>query len=306
MTKKFGRKYKILVVDANNIALDVSDLKCTFKVEKLGYQAINFADITIYNLSPKTQSDIINYGARVIIEAGYENAEYGKIFDGDLIQPIFDRENVIDYKLTLHCLDGDSPLNMNFVTMSVQANYTSKSNLLAVLKNSHFPFNDYDITDNLDNVEMPRGKVFFGSPKKYFRQIAEANNAQWSYNDRKFILSNITDIPNTEAILVTPENGLIGVPQQTEEGIEFKTLLNPNLKIQYPAVQVKIDNSLIRQQKIKYGQYLSRLDQDGYYYICSVIHTGDTRGDDWYSDVIGFNASGGKYGLLSNSNQNIN
>jgi hypothetical protein len=285
-------------MDGNNVALDVSDLRCTFRIEKIGYQAINYGDISIYNLSSQTQADIIKYGMRVVLEAGYENGQYGKIFDGDIFQPLWDRENVVDYKLTLHCFDGDSQLNNNFVGMTVQASHDQRSDLLNIMKNARNSFSNGQISTDLDNTEMPRGKVFFGMPKKYFREIANANNHQWSYVDRELVFSNLTNIPVGKALVVSPETGLIGTPQQTQDGVEFKVLLDPNIKVQYPAMQVKIDNSVVRQQKIMLGQLQTRLDQDGFYYVASVTHCGDTRGDDWYTEVIGFNSTTGRLAAM--------
>ena len=304
---RFGRKYRVLVMDGNNVALDVSNLKCSFRIEKIGYQAINYGDITIYNLNANTRADIIKYGMRVVLEAGYENGQYGKIFDGDLFQPLWDRENVVDNKLTLHCFDGDSQLNTNFVGMTVQASHNQRSDLLNIMKNARNPFNDSYISPDLDSTEMPRGKVFFGMPKSYFREIANANNHQWSYVDRELIFSNLTNIPVSSALVVSPETGLIGTPQQTQDGIEFKTLLNPNIKVKYPPMQVKIDNSVIRQQKVMLGQLQTRLDQDGFYYVASVVHSGDTRGDDWYTEVIGFNSTSGRLAAMyETAEQNLN
>jgi len=304
---RFVRKYRITIIDQNNIALDVSDLRCTFRVEYLGYQYQNFAEISIYNLSSKTQVDIIKSGLRLVLEAGYKNGQFGKIFDGNIYQPIWDRENIVDYKLTLLCFDGDSQLNLNFVNMAVQVNHDSRNDLLAIMKNARYPFENGGITENIDTTEMPRGKVYFGMPKKYFREIANANNAQWSYTNGKLIVSNLTNIPQTEALVISPDNGLIGTPQQTQDGVELKTLLNPALRVQYPPMQIKLDNSIVRQAKLQFGQLQTRLDQDGFYYVASVVHYGDTRGDEWYTDIVGFNSTGsGLVSLYNNNRQFLN
>jgi len=305
---RFIRKFRVQVIDGNNIALDVSDLRCTFRIEKIGAkQTSNYGDISIYNLAADTQADIVKFGMRVVVEAGYQDGEYGKIFDGNIFQPLWDRENVVDNVLTLHCFDGETELNRNFITMTVQASHDQRTDVLHIMDNARNKFAKGQITEEIDTTKMPRGKVFFGCPKKYFREISNANNSQWSFVDRELIIGNLTNIPQSEALVISPETGLVGTPQQTQDGVEFRSLLNPSIKIQYPPLQVKIDNSAIRQQKIMLGQLQTRLDQDGFYYVASVIHSGDTRGDDWFTDVVGFNSSTGKLATMyQTTGQNLN
>jgi len=302
----FIRKYRVMVIDGNDVALDVSDLRVTFNIQKTGVQeAINYGDITIYNLSPQTECDIIKYGMRVIVEAGYNDGQYGQIFDGDVFQLMWNRENVVDYTLTLHCFDGDSQLNYNIVGMTVQASHDMRSDLLAIMKNARSPFGGGQIVADIDETPMPRGKVFFGMPKDYFRKIAKANNAQWYYADRHLSFSTLTNVPQDEAIVISPNNGLIGTPQQIEYGVQFRCLLNPAIKIQLNPMRVKLDMSTIRQQKIMIGQLPTRLDQDGIYAVSSLTHIGDTRGDDWYTDVQGFNLLGPMAAIYQNKTQNL-
>src|ERR1035438_10547257 len=122
----FIRQYRIIVSNGNNVALDISDLRCTFKIEK-SFKAINFGEVTIYNLSANTQADIIQYGMRVVIEAGYENGNYGVIFDGDVYQPIWNREDIVDNTLTLCCFDGNSVLINNMISATVEASHDMRT-----------------------------------------------------------------------------------------------------------------------------------------------------------------------------------
>ena len=54
-------------------------LRCTFHIEKTGLHAINYADISIYNLTGSTEKAIIEEGMQVIVNAGYEDGAYGTI-----------------------------------------------------------------------------------------------------------------------------------------------------------------------------------------------------------------------------------
>lgn len=76
----FGRKYRVIVSDVNGVGIDVSTLRCTFQIEKSLLETPNYAEIVLYNLSAQTENSIIKEGAKVILEAGYQNPQYGLIF----------------------------------------------------------------------------------------------------------------------------------------------------------------------------------------------------------------------------------
>lgn len=122
MSGQWLRKYRVLVADKGNNAIDVSELRCQFRVMKSPYFP-NYSDITIWNAKMEVFNEIINTGMRVILEAGYEDTvlgkgEYGVIYDGDVIQPIWDKPTHTDYTLTLHCVDGDLFWNNNYTSMT--------------------------------------------------------------------------------------------------------------------------------------------------------------------------------------------
>lgn len=296
----YGRKYQVLVVmEDGTTALDVSNsvfepeaLRVVFRIEYVGYEAYYWGEIDIYNLEGETEKKIITEGSKVIIQAGYRDGPYGKIFEGYVLQPMRDRENVVDYKLTLNCVDQKLVLDKNFTKFTANVGLDTRGQIEAVAKNSNTPITLGHITDDLPKTQLPRGKVFFGEPKKYFRQLAHFNSAQWWVKDNEVHISKITDIPEGEALVYTPSTGLVGTPVQTDSGVTFKVLLDPRLKIKAPAMMVKLDQALIRQQKIKYGQYVSVLDRDGQYQVAGVSHIGDTRGNDWYTEVIGISSGG--------------
>ena len=155
---------------------------------------------------------------------------------------------------------------------------------------------------------LPRGRVFFGEPKKYFRSIAADNNAQWFIENGELNIGRIQDDPTPEknALVINPDNGLIGSPQQIEDGVTFRTLLNPTLKIALPAMWVKLDMTQIVAMKVNIGQLQTKLDEDGLYRICSVIHTGDSRGQEWYTECIGVTFMGRLAALLETAQESPN
>jgi hypothetical protein len=156
------------------------------------------------------------------------------------------------------------------------------------------------VSSALAGKKMPRGGVLFGNPDKYLTKIANNNNMQWWFGLNGLNLGKSDEDVPTQSVdfVYTPNTGIIGVPQQTQYGVDFRVLLDPRIRIQRPLPVVKIDNSTIRQQKLQIGEYLNILDQDGEYIVIAARHFGDTRGNEWYTDITGLTSTGGKLAML--------
>jgi hypothetical protein len=99
------------------------------------------------------------------------------------------------------------------------------------------------------------------------------------------MLADEPEISTAPPVVLTPDTGIIGTPVQTAHGIYFRTLLNPRIEVTQPTSRVKIDNTAIRQAKVRVGEYITPLDQDGIYNVVGVRYVGDSRGQDWYCEV---------------------
>lgn len=298
----YNRKYRILISDKSNTALDVSDLRCIFRVEKRMTQTPNMAECVIYNLSAETEGVIIEQGYRLVIEAGYsgitkeeentpseegslEYSQYGVIFDGFVVQVTREREDGVNFRLNIMALDGDRYLIGNFVKGTLKSDSTPRQVIQAISSNANTSAQIATVSPDISARKLTRGKVIFGEPKKYLREIAIDNDAVNYMDDGKIYIIKATDeIPSDMTVILTPEAGLIGTPQQDNGGVHIRSLLNPKLKLRG---KVKIDNSLVRMAKAQQGQRVVPLDEDGEYQINSLLFSGDTRGQEWYTDIYG-------------------
>lgn len=331
------RKYRILVTNKNDKqALDVSDLHCTFEVHKRRSEGASYAIVRIYNLATETEKLIINDGDRVLIEAGYEgtigpdrkndilktpgfmtekytsksktdatSGQYGVIFDGQVVYPTRDRETNADYVLTLSCIDGNQPLNFNYIQMSVNKGINQRQIFETACNGGSVRTAWSHVTDGLGKQRLPRGKVFFGRTFDYIDDICRGNNALYFFEGDKLNLYQLTDVTEDEALVVDPFTGLIGVPQQTTHGLNFRVLLNPSIKL---ATKIKIARSEIKEQTLTVGQKQLPLDEDWIYQAIEVTHIGDTRGNDWYTDVVGLSRHGAEAlpGIYSSGSTYVN
>lgn len=283
MIPQFNRKWSLLVAGEDGEGLDLSPLRCVFEIVKKDIQSPNRATFTVYNISDKTIYKLRKSFTKIIVNAGYI-ANYGLIFTGN-IKGFYEGRSGTDKYLKIYAGDGDEAYNYTVINKTFAAGI-SATDQTAILSDAMGVKIGYQ--SQLSSAQLPRGKVFFGRPQEYMRKVASTEQCTWSIQDGQITFLKRTELLPTEAVLLTPNTGLIGTPTRTEDGIEGECLLNPLLKI---GAAVKIDQTYISDADVDYNSdnnksSLKAYDGDGVYRLISITHKGDTRGNDWYSDFI--------------------
>lgn len=289
----YGRRYRVIVDLGNNQAFDVSELRCEFEIVKTSYPMATQSTITIYNLNPDDENKLIKSGQRIIIEAGYSGEQYGKIFEGNIIQPLRSKENGVDYKLTLVSMDSDRFVTYGLIGVSLTAQETARSAIETLTtKTGNVTGANYGMQIGVladQQISYPRGKVMFGSPTQYLTQIAKSMNATYYTDDGTVNIISPKDLADNEIFDLSPDTGLIGTPSQNEYGISCRCLLNPRLKLNS---LFRIDNSRITNMKYTQGQAIRSLDSSGIYRVIKITYRGDTRGNTWETEVDAISQAG--------------
>lgn len=301
--EQYLRACTLIVYGTNLNGLDLSQLRIKFSVKHSDSQSPNTADIRVYNVSEETAlSMLINLSppsgistttpGRVVLQAGYQS-NFGVIFQGNIKQIILGRESATDTFVDIVAGDGHLAYNYAIVNTTIAAGSTPTSQInAAVTSTSKFGVSLGYVgnQDTINNVKLPRGKVMYGNAKNYLRTVSQTIGQTWSIQNEQ-----VTFIPKKSfkpgvAVVLTSKTGLIGTPQQTNEGVNIKCLLNPNIKI---GGRVNIAEATISDFKINLATPNSPanipppLTQDGIYYVLVTEQTGDTRGVDWYTNILG-------------------
>jgi hypothetical protein len=294
MTQQWLRYCK-LTVEGGGEAIDLSELRIRFAVDQHTLQTPNVADITITNLSDQTAQKIKNEGALVTLEAGYQ-ASHGLIFKGQIIQKRKGRENPVDTYLSILAQGGDQAYNHAVVNRTLAAGHTYKDQVYA----AHEAMKPFGISlgyiTDLGSKKMPRGRVLFGMARDVLRTISISTGTSWSINNNQLTVVKDSEAAPGGAIVLNSRTGLIGLPTQTIDGIRVTCLLNAKIT---PGTLIQIDQGDIQEAKFDPG-YLGTVNNsmipttadDGFYKVLVVNHSGDTRGDTWYSDMLCIRADG--------------
>lgn len=279
------RACSLVVAGAGGQGLQLGDLRVTFQTRKGDVETPNSAEIRIYNLAPATASRMKREFTRVVLQAGYQN-NLGIIFDGNIRQRRQGRENGTDTWLELIAADGDQAYNWAVVNTTLAAGSTPADRVQVCQQAFEAKGVGAGYRPELGNTTLPRGKVMYGMARKFMRETADTTGCSWSIQDGTMIMVPYTAYLPGEAVVLTHETGLVGTPEQTNEGIKVRCLLNPRLRING---RIKLNNTSIQAAKTDLkmsAQRPPKMDTDGFYRIIKCEFCGDTRGNDWYADMV--------------------
>lgn len=288
---QYIRRCNLIVAGASGEGLDLSGLRIKFKVKKSDAQTPNTAEIRVYNLAESTVRQIREEFTTITLQAGYE-ANFGVIFAGNIKQVRFGREGGTDTYIDIAAGDGDDAYNYAVVNTTLAAGARQSDQIQAAAGALAQRGVGQGFIADTGAQSLARGKVMYGMARDYLRQSAEASETTWSVQDGKLQFVKLTEVLPNQAVLLNSKTGLVGVPELTNEGVKARCLLNPLLKI---GVRVKIDEADVAEAKLpSTGQTAAvnagaSIAQDGIYRLLVVEHSGDTFGNDWYSDLVCLN-----------------
>lgn len=296
MTEQYLRKVRLIiggsantgVASDPNAGIDLSEMHIVFQVKNATSQSLKSAHITIYNLSSATANQIQNEFTRIELSAGYGD-QLGLIFQGEVAIVRNGKLNATDTFVDIIAQDGDTAYNYAVSNRTLAKGWTPDTLYGAMLQD----LQPYGVTAGykpaFSTESASRGRACYGMTRDYLRDLAEQQGCEWGIEDGKlnFIPSN--SYIRGEAFVLNAQSGLIGTPTQTTGGIEITSLLNAQIKA---GGQVRIDNASLatetirKQLSVQTPQLVAGTDRDGSYKALLVEHSGDTRGQEWYTRMI--------------------
>ncbi len=297
--------------DASGNLISGDSLRVYFEVKRYAIGQPNIATIKIYNLTAEMEKKLIMEGYRVILNAGYLG-KVGDIFDGFVIMCSRTRENGTDYTMTIEAMDGYYFLKYGYCNFSVQKGATARDVVKNIANQAGSPielgFPKDGQASELDKQKYTRGQSVHGLAGNTLDDIAKAQNATWFVDNGKLYIlkygESVSDMPmGKQAVVLSPDTGLIGNPTQIEYGINAKTLLNPTI---VPFCFVYLDPEYVTQTLPDIGSngevsnaQVYQLDPHGLYRVTSCKFTGDTRSNDWFAEINAIIQSGSTPQMLT-------
>lgn len=291
MSDQYIRKVGLIVTTGSD-GIDLSQLRIAFKTTQQDAESPNRAVIRVFNLSDTTSKLVEKEGQNVVLQAGYVGGNFGIIFQGTIKQFRRGRLNATDKFLDILAADGDQAYNFAVVNKSLKAGSSLQDQVNAIAEaTGKFDVTKGSIPNSLGTGgTLPRGKVLFGMARERLSDVSATAQSTWSIQNGKIVIIPLTGYAPGEAVVLNARTGMIGVPTVTNDGIAVQCLLNSRLAI---GTRVQLDNSAITTQSIReqgfpgYSDlsFPASLSDNGIYRTLVVEHVGDTRGQEWYSDL---------------------
>lgn len=254
----------------------ISALRVVFSIEKDLASTPNNCEVSIYNLNADDRAQFQQSPLQVRLEVGFDTDEdLQRIFTGDLRYGISRLDNT-EWQTKLQLGDGDRAYRHARVNKSYAAGTQIQKVVadMAAGMGLTLPTNGPQLTGQLSGGASLHGPTRRGLDT--ILALPSQEGTRWSIQDGKLqLLKTGTGQGSTrpeEAIVVDGDSGLIGSPDfgpPEKKGqspiLTFRTTMNPRI---VPGIKVALTSRAI----------------SGQFKIIKVKHTGDTRGDDWYSE----------------------
>jgi hypothetical protein len=286
MSQQYGRVVN-LITSKGGKGIDLSQMHIQFHVFAPDSDSPPTAIIRVWNLSSDTANQIQKEFDHVSLQAGYVDPGPGVIFDGTIVQTKRGAENAIDSYIDIFASDLDELYNFTLVNKTLAAGSTPKDRVGAVIESAQASgAKQGSIPDNLGTGgTLPRGKVMFGMAREQMNDIAKSTNTSWFVENGKVNMIKDDGYLPGDVVVINSETGMLGVPENTNDGIEVRCLLNPGIKV---GTRIKLNNADIATTKINqqgafptYGNInlVASKSSDGVYRVLVREHEGDNRGN---------------------------
>ncbi|SPY33211.1 hypothetical protein K7G92_000654 [Pasteurella canis] len=268
--KQFGRQWKVELSNENE-TLIIEQLRVSFEIDKTINEKPNPAKISIWNLNRTHINQALSQSfVKIALFVGYH--ELRMIYSGD-INKIKVRRDGLDFILDIECSDGFKAYTESRVSSTLKKGTTDEQIIKEIQKT--MPQVNESAVDIPNKRQLPRGRVMNGDSREVLNRIARNNNADWSIQDGNLVFLPKDKVLNDDIVLLSQETGMLGMPEQTDDGLELSCLLNPALQI----------GGLVNVKSIL--EYFN-----GEYKIVKLSHSGDGLGGDWISKLT---VIGGKF-----------
>lgn len=239
-----------------------SGLRLRFKIIKTSDSKPNKSNVQVYNLTKETRTLAEKKGQVFILSAGYETTEE-VLFSGDVARIITELDGP-DYVTTFEAGDGEKAFQTARLEKSFQEGVDIKDVFNDLITSLGKTIKDIS---SVKSSKIVNGISLSGLSRTHMDELTNRYGLEWSIQDGGVQILESKKATKESAIFLSVDSGLIGVPKKKEDGsIDLVSLLQPQIR---PGRIISLESKFIT------GQFVCR----------KVTHTGDTHGQDWYSQI---------------------
>lgn len=286
MSVLFDRKVKVtLASNLGSVSFDsagrffnaftrstnIEDLRVSFTIEKSLMREPNSCKFVINNLAKDTRAEFQSLPAHVSLSAGY-GSDIKELFKGDIIHGA-SRHDAPEWLTEVQCGTGATSFKHGRVSKSFRVGTDVRTLIKEVASGMGLK-----VPGSVDGAkefltQLKSGISLDGLSAKEMTRILKPRGFSFSVQDDQLQIIKTDELNRAEAIIVSADHGMIGSP---ELGTPESKGKSPILKVRMLLEPFLIPGGLIQ---------LRARNIQGNFKLLRVIHTGDTHGQSWYSDL---------------------
>lgn len=298
----FNRQYRLIIGEPGKDGVEVTELRVTFNAKSTLNKSPNPATIRVYNLARSTSAKI-QTGQICQLSAGYLG-QVSPIVTGDVTRV----ENYLDgVDRVTEITVGDSlvALRDSKTSLSFPPGTSAATVLDAVGVNFGLP-----VRKNVENVDkqLTRGYAFTGRTRNALTEVCDFLGLEWSAQQGEIQIINKGASYSKEAVVLSPETGLIDSPKPKANQIAEKKAAKAGIKYGQDWVRryTKTDPSAKVKDRQMYETHgyevrallnaaiypgafvkLSARGIDGKFFVVEeATYQGDSHGSDWIVEAV--------------------
>ena len=287
-------------VEIGGVGINCDNLQVQIMVRQADQQHNNHAYVRITNLSQATAQKAFDAAKEFKpfkLEAGYQGRS-GILFEGEISQGRKGKEpNGTDTYLDILAMSGYQSYGYATIskTLSAGATYDDVISTIADAMKKH-QLNVGHLA-KLGGDKFPRAVVLHGMARDMMRKYTQSQGASWSVQNQKiYVVKNGKSVPGMTREL-NASSGLIGIPEQTIQGIVAKILIDPGFAV-YQQVRIdpkiNINEALVpispnatpsQAANIPFRTNIPKISGTGDYTVVRVDHDGVMEAGPWYTTL---------------------
>jgi hypothetical protein len=303
VTKYWKRR---LTANVKGQSVKLDDLQAEFQIRQSDGQHPDWAYLRMLNLHDNTSNSIWGKG-EFKIEAGYHQGPFGLIFSGEITQQRRGKLSGVDRYHDVMAISGAQAYSHAVVEKTFDKGTTQTEMAREAAKQM-----------TREGVTVGHIGELFGNPldrpwtvkepaRDFLRTIGRTTASTWQIFNGAVQMTRLADfIPGS--LTLNDQTGLIGIPEQTLEGIVAKILIRSDIKV---GQRVTISQQSIKQYMSSVGQWfdlkgsegvMPGIAVDGVYKVVRIDHDGSVHGQEWYTTLTCL--APGKEGIAAGSSSN--
>lgn len=225
----------------NNTAT-VTGLRCSANIDATGGVSSNTMRLAVYGLPLSLMNQLSTVGTQanaryfnnVTVEAGDDESGMTLVFGGTIFSAFVDAQGMPQVAFRVEAAPGPFQAVKPVPALSIKGSADAGGMMGNLAKQMGFAFENNGVQVKLSNP------YFGGTAWTQAMAIARHGNFDLIYEPNKMVISPRGQPRQGDAILISPETGLVGYPMFNQNIVIVRCLFNPAVK-QLSLVEVKSD-----------------------------------------------------------------